>query len=82
MLIRLHRLARHLSPGIQELGLGIRKVGADGAPLPGIDREPRLVIDNCGGNVSFEKHGHLEKLRNPPRNLQVKMVQKMKDLAL
>jgi hypothetical protein len=47
-----------------------------------IDDKPRLVIDNCAGDVAFKGNGHLDKLRNPPYNLQVKMVEKLKDLAL
>jgi hypothetical protein len=33
-------------------------------------------------NASFEENEHLKKLCNPPYNLQVKMVEKLNDLAL
>jgi hypothetical protein len=42
----------------------------------------RSVIDNCRKNVWFEGNKHLEKLRSAPYNLQVKMVEKVKDLVL
>jgi hypothetical protein len=82
MLVRLHAVARYVCPDIQELGSGIREVAAPGAPPLGIDCKPRLVIDNCRKDVSFEAHKHLEKLRSAPCNLQVKMVEKLKDLVL
>jgi hypothetical protein len=82
MLVGLHAVARCVCPEIQELGSGIRAVAAAGAPPLGIDCKPRLVIDNCGENVSFEENKHLEKLRSAPYNLQVKMVEKLKDLVL
>jgi hypothetical protein len=82
MLVGLHAVASRVGPRIQELGPGILAVAASGAPPLLIDDKPRLVIDNCVGDVAFKGNGHLDKLRNPPYNLQVKMVEKLKDLAL
>ena len=82
MLVGLHAVASRVCPHIQELGPGILAVAASGAPPLLIDDKPRLVIDNCAGDVAFKGKGHLDKLLNPPYNLQVKMVEKLKDLAL
>ena len=80
LLVGLHDLARRVCPGIREPGAGIRAVAAAEAPPLGIDCQPRLVIDNCEKNTSFERNKHLEKLRSG-YHLEVRIVEKMKDLA-
>jgi hypothetical protein len=82
MLVGLHMVARSVNPDIQKLGLGIQAVAADGAPPLLIDPKPRLLIICDKKNESFEENEHLDKLCKPQYNLQVKMVETLKDLAL
>jgi hypothetical protein len=71
LLVGLHAIARRLRPDIEELGWGIREVGARDA-LPLIDDKPRLLIDDRTTNLAFTKK-HLEKLCDA--GLHVQMVQ-------
>ena len=66
---------QRLNRGIGKLGPGIVAAANAGAPPLLVDRKPRLVIENLDNrDTSFERNGHLQKLRGAPHNIHVQMV--------
>ena len=82
LLVGFHRLAKHVNPGIEDLGPGIVAAAAEGAPPLIVDCKPRLLIDNRNGSFAFVQNGHLQKLRGAPHNIHVQMVSGPDDMAL
>jgi len=80
LLVELHKIARYIQPGIEELGARIRAVAASDTPLPLVDKEPRLLIIYDTNDNSFRENGHLDKLRFS--GLRVKTVESLSELAL
>ena len=80
LLVDLHAIARRFRPDIEELGPGIRAVGASNATPLSVDIEPRLLIIYDKRNDAFRKHGHFDKLVGA--GLHVKMVESLNDVAL
>lgn len=72
-----------LNCGIGKLGPGIVAAANAGAPPLLVDRKPRLVIENLDNrDTSFERNGHLQKLRGAPHNIHVQMVTGHSDMTL
>lgn len=76
VLVSLHELARKVRPEIADLGASIIEVANPEAPLPQIDKFPRLLIDNCmredgSRDRSFVKNGHFAKLRGSVQCVQL-----------
>lgn len=61
-LVRLHGLAKRLTPAMPELGKAIVAVAEGASPLC-VDSTPRLIIDATKGDTSFTQKGHLKKLQ-------------------
>ena len=82
LLVKLHIIAKRLNPDIQELGMGIQAVAADGAQPLLVDDKPRLLIDGRDPILtrSFIDNGHWDKLRET--GLHVQMVQSDDDMVL
>jgi hypothetical protein len=81
LLVGLHAIAKGYRPDIEELGVGIRSLAADGSLPPLVDNQPRLLIDNRESDNTFVDNGHLEKLRTRG-GLHVQMVNKPEVWAL
>jgi hypothetical protein len=80
LLVGLHKIARDIRPDIKELGAGILAVAASDAPLPLVDKNPRLLIIYDTNDKTFIENGHSDKLKRagfPP-----KIVKSLSDLAL
>jgi hypothetical protein len=80
-LVALHALAGTLRDDVPPLGAAIVAVAAPDAPLPLVDDEPRLIIDDRERNASFTANGHLAKLRERC-GVFVQMVQSVDDVVL
>jgi hypothetical protein len=80
-LVGLHAIAKRYRPDIEELGVGIRSLAADGSLLPLVDIQPRLLIDNRNPDDRFLANGHLKKLRTSG-GLHVQMVNRPEAWAL
>ncbi len=79
LLVCLREIAKRFNPQIEELGAGIRAVAAPDAPLPLIDAEPCLLIDDRARDAAFDQH--LRKLREEC-HLHVQMVQDINQMTL
>lgn len=80
LLVGLHAITRRIRQDIGELGPGIRAVAASDAPLPLVDKRPRLLMIYDKMNKSFRENGHFDKLRDA--GLHVKIVKSLSDMAL
>jgi len=63
LLVKLHAIAKLIRPDIEELGKGIQAVAASNAPLPAVDKKPRLLIIYDKNDTSFRENGHDDKLK-------------------
>jgi hypothetical protein len=80
VLVRLHAIAKALSPNICDLGDAIVTVAKQDGSQLGLDTRPRLIINDANNNAAFMEHGHLDKLRE--QGFQVRMVRSCEDWTL
>src|ERR1019366_7991825 len=75
VLVGLRELARQYRSDIEALGAGVLAVGKCGAAVPPLCDKPRLLIDARKPDTAFVSHHHLEKLRSPPYEFHVQMIE-------
>jgi hypothetical protein len=80
LLVELHKIARRISPDIEELVAGILAVAASNATAPSIDVKPRLLIMYDKDDKSFRENRHFDKLKDDGWTVQI--VESLGEVAL